>query len=571
MKIHQLSEDIINKIAAGEVIERPASVVKELIENAIDAGATAIDVEVKKAGKELIRVKDNGCGMSAEDAKLCVLRHTTSKIRQAGDLHNIRTLGFRGEALSSIAAVSHFILTTKEKGNVAGTKVTVSGGVVQRTEEAAHGDGTTMEVHELFLNTPARRKFMRSDATETAQILDVLTRYALFYTTVSFRFITDGRMLLHTGGSGETITEVYGASVAKELLKVEKESEGMRVTGMISKPTFTRGDKEYLTFFVNGRLVKSPLMERALHEAYHSVLFIHRHQFALLQLDVEPSVIDVNVHPTKKEVKFEKGDVVYRFVYHAVRDVLEKENLIPQMGIQHTELDQMRLTKAFDTSTQAVLAAAPMRSMQIGDAMGAEYEHKVDTRLPPLRLLGQVHKTFFIAETAEGMLIIDQHIVQERVLYELFMRQYMKKAVKPQMLIEPAIAELAPKDVLLLSEHEEQLQELGFSIEAFGGNSVRVRSIPSIFGALQPAEMLPEVLGQLRDGRVTSISGKAELVITRMSCRASIKAGDSCTIPQMQQMLEQLEKCTLPFHCPHGRPIFINVTRDELERMFLRK
>ncbi|MBS3139025.1 DNA mismatch repair endonuclease MutL [Candidatus Woesearchaeota archaeon] len=312
-RIIQLSEDIINKIAAGEVIERPASVVKELVENALDAGATAIDVEIKKAGKELIRVKDNGCGMPEDDAKLCILRHTTSKIRQADDLHNIRTLGFRGEALSSIAAVSHFVLTTKEKSTIAGSRITVSGGVLQRVEQAASADGTTIEVHELFLNTPARRKFMKSDATENAQILDVITRYALYYNSVFFRLISDGKSLLQSGNSDQraTITTIYGASLAKELLNVEKEDAGIRVSGMISKPTVTRANKDYQTFFVNGRLVKSPMIEHALHEAYHAALFIHRHPFALLKIEIDPALIDVNVHPTKKEVKFEKSELVF--------------------------------------------------------------------------------------------------------------------------------------------------------------------------------------------------------------------------------------------------------------------
>ena len=564
-RIIQLSEDIINKIAAGEVIERPASVVKELVENALDAGATAIDVEIKKAGKELIRVKDNGCGMPEDDAKLCILRHTTSKIRQADDLHNIRTLGFRGEALSSIAAVSHFVLTTKEKSTIAGSRITVSGGVLQRVEQAASADGTTIEVHELFLNTPARRKFMKSDATENAQILDVITRYALYYNSVFFRLISDGKSLLQSGNSDQraTITTIYGASLAKELLNVEKEDAGIRVSGMISKPTVTRANKDYQTFFVNGRLVKSPMIEHALHEAYHAALFIHRHPFALLKIEIDPALIDVNVHPTKKEVKFEKSELVYRFIYHAIRDVLEKENLIPQMEMPSSfHSEQLHLTKKFDTSSQVILATTAPRSLP------SMVNHS--ETLPPLRLLGQIHQTFFIAETAEGMLIIDQHIVQERVLYEQFMQQYMKSAVMPQVLLQPVIVELTQKDALMLGEHEEQLQQLGFAIDGFGGNSVRVRSIPSIFGRLQPADILPDILGQLRDGMTTSVENKAEAMITRMACRASIKAGDNCTIPQMQQLLGQLQHCKLPFHCPHGRPVFINVTREELEKMFLR-
>ena len=342
-RIIQLSEDIVNKIAAGEVIERPASVVKELVENALDAGATVVDVDVMKAGKELIRVRDNGCGMSSEDARLCFLRHTTSKIRSADDLHGIRTLGFRGEALSSIAAVSHFVLTSKEKGALAGIEIVVSAGIVGAVKEVGCPDGTCIEVHDLFLNTPVRKKFLKSDTSELGHIVDIVSRYALVHSSVAFTLTHNGNVLFRSTAAGvlDSLIALYGADVAKELVPVTAEADGIAVTGFISKPTVSRADKTDQRIFVNGRLVSSPLIQHALHEAYHSTLFVHRYPVVALSLAVDPARVDVNVHPTKKEVKFENGEVIYRFVYHAVKDALVQHNLVPSgsLGVESTFSD----------------------------------------------------------------------------------------------------------------------------------------------------------------------------------------------------------------------------------------
>ncbi len=570
-RIVALSEDIVNKIAAGEVIERPASVVKELLENALDAGATVIDVDVMKAGKELIRVRDNGCGMGAEDARLCFLRHTTSKIRSADDLHGIRTLGFRGEALSSIAAVSHFVLTTKEKGALSGTEVVVSGGVIGGVKEAGCADGTCAEVHDLFLNTPVRKKFLKSDTSELGHIVDVVSRYALVHSSVAFTLTHNGNVLFRSAASGmlDSLVALYGADVAKELVPVSAEAAGIVITGFISKPTVSRADKTDQSIFVNGRLVSSPLIQHALHEAYHSTLFVHRYPVVALSMTVDPTRIDVNVHPTKKEVKFENGEVIYRFVYHAVKDALVRNNLVPEgsIAIQSTLSDGLpRYT--FEPSSQTVLSASPALVLREEET---QTEYVSSSKLPPLRLLGQIHKTFFAAETPGGMLIIDQHIVQERVLYEKFMRQYMENAVQTQALLEPSLVEFSSPDAVVLNEHLSELQGLGFSLDHFGGNSFLVRSIPLIFNRAQPKELLHDIVHQLSSGARTAIAQKAEEIITRMSCRYSVKAGDTVGVVQMKALLSELDACTLPYHCPHGRPIFIMVSIDELEKMFLRR
>jgi DNA mismatch repair protein MutL len=571
VKIHQLSEDIVNKIAAGEVIERPASVVKELVENALDAGATVVDVDVMKAGKELIRVRDNGCGMSVEDAKLCFVRHTTSKIRSADDLHGIRTLGFRGEALSSIAAVSHFVLMTKEKGMLSGTDVVVSGGIVGAMKEVGCADGTCIEVHDLFLNTPVRKKFLKSDTSELGHIVDIVSRYALIHSSVAFTLTHNGNVLFRSAASGmlDSLITLYGADVAKELVPVTAEADGIVITGFISKPTVSRADKTDQSIFVNGRLVSSPLIQHALHEAYHSTLFVHRYPVVALSIVVDPARVDVNVHPTKKEVKFEHGEVIYRFVYHAVKDALMKHNLVPAgvFGVQSTLSDGLpRYT--FEAASQTVLQASPALVVR---EEALEVEYIPSSKLPPLRLLGQIHKTFFAAETPGGMLIIDQHIVQERVLYEKFMRQYMENAVKSQTLLEPEMVEFSAVDAVVLKEYITDLKALGFDLEEFGGNSFLVRSIPMVFGRAQPRELLHDLIQQLVSGKRTSVAQKAEEIITRMSCRYSVKAGDTVVIPQMRSLLAELDTCTLPYHCPHGRPIFILVSIDELEKMFLRR
>ena len=578
-KIIQLPEDLINKIAAGEVIERPASVVKELVENSIDAGATFIEVEIKNAGKHLIRVTDNGLGMSFEDAKLSLVRHATSKIRTADDLHNIRTLGFRGEALASIAAVSHFVLTTKVRESLSGFRIVCSGGVVQTEQEAGTSDGTTIEIHDLFFNTPVRKKFLKSDASEIGHIVDIITHYALVNPKISFRCVNDGNAILQTDGQGDllgVVAAVYGRNVVKELVPVHAESDGFSISGFVSKPTFSRGDKSQQHFFVNGRAVKNAVLDAAMHEAYHSTLFIHRHPFAVLLLDVEPQIVDVNIHPTKKEVKFEKSDVIYRFVYHAVRDVLQNENLIPVQSFQGPDASALRSSlpsssslsssslfqKPFDTTSQAALQSA-VHSPALEVRSHGE-------KVPQMKLLGQVQKTFFVAEAEDGLLIIDQHIVQERVFYERFMTQYLSTAVKTQALLEPAVFDSSPAEAALIRHYLSEFEKFGFAVEEFGTSHFLIRSVPSIFGKVQAADVVRDLVHQFEESKRNSVVSLAEAVITRMACRASVKAGDTFSNQEMQQWLYELEKCTLAYHCPHGRPIFIKITADELEKMFLR-
>src|SRR3989344_1540707 len=595
-KIIQLSEDIINKIAAGEVIERPASVVKELVENSIDSGATSITVDVARAGKEKIIITDNGSGMSFEDAKLALLRHATSKIRTADDLFNIRTLGFRGEALASIAAVSHFVLTTKERDTLSGYRIVCSGGTVQSGQEIGTADGTTIEIHDLFFNTPVRKKFLKSDASEVSHIVDILSQYALVHPRINFKCVSNGEIVLQTDGLGDllsVIAEIYGRKIVDELVRIDVHSDYFSLSGYVSKPTYSRGDKSQQHFFVNGRSVKNAVLDHAMHEAYHSTLFIHRYPFAVLMLDVQPQTVDVNIHPTKKEVKFDQSDVIYRFVYHTVRDVLQKNNLIPVHGFQGSvnatlggglsstsvlsSSSPSAFMKSFDTTTQAILDATSSHSPLSASfnsaylSSPASFEARLTgEKVPPLKLLGQIHKTFFLAEVEDGMLIIDQHIVQERVFYERFMNQYLATSVKTQTLLEPVVFDCSPAEFALVKKHVAAFEKFGFILEEFGRSNFLIRSVPSLFGKVQAVDVVRDLVGQFEDGNRNSVESVAEAVLTRMACRASVKSGDSFSNPEMQQWLNELEKCSLAYHCPHGRPIFIKITSNELEKMFLR-
>ncbi len=640
--IYLLPEDLINKIAAGEVIERPASVIKELIENSLDAGATEIEVQVEVYGKRLIRVADNGCGMGREDAERSLLRHATSKIREVADLFSISTLGFRGEALASIAAVSRLTITTRKKGDDTGYKVADS---ISAAVPAAAQEGTVVEVRELFHNTPARRKFLKTDAVELRHVIEAVVHYALINPDVAFRLSHGGQVLLDSPGSGnwrETIGSIYGPQLAKELLEIPPEKlqepshgeladspSGIQVQGYIAPPHHARNDKNQQAFFVNGRWVRSTEIAGALHDAYHSMLFLERHPVAVLQLIVEPETVDVNVHPTKKEIKFENREAVYNAVYAAVRRTLERNNLVPAMlaerqaslngGSQISEVvrpEARPIPKevrqipaasaqryAFETSRQAVFQMPETQIAETripenpeeqqdyyapGDYMGddiigeergvAKSAITLETpgkiaasgTLPSIKLLGQINKTYFAAETAKGLLLLDQHAVHERVLYEKFMGQYLNRKVEVQHLLQPEVLELTPVEYAAVCQHLGTLRQLGFTLEEFGSNAFRLNTLPEFLGRLQGKELLFDILASLEE-RQGKMEEAQEEVITRMACRAAVMAGEELTLSQMEKYLGELHGTRLPFTCPHGRPTMFTVSIEELEKKFRRR
>ncbi len=599
--IQLLSDDLINKIAAGEVVERPASVVKELIENSLDAGATKIVIEVEDSGKKLIKVADNGLGMGAEDARQCILRHATSKIKDEQDLCAIATLGFRGEALASIAAVSRVSITTKRPGEVEGYTIVVEGGKIIHSTIAGAQAGTSVEVRNLFFNTPARKKFLKTDAVELRHLIDTGTRYALIHPTVSFRLLHDNHELLNAPAVDDlrsNIAFIYGVNLAKEMLEIGHAEQGIAVSGFVAPPYHARNDKSQQSVFVNKRWVRNMDIINTVYDAYHSLLFINKHPVLVLNVTIDPAQVDVNIHPTKAEIKFARREQVYNAILNAVQQALQQHNLIPTLNpaVQQLTLEQKPQSEPvppqetfypFEPSTQTVFqvkerssyppgqTAEPLSppAMEMAMEMALEQaaaEPLALPRFPPLRLLGQIHKTFFVAEALDGLFYIDQHAAHERVLYERFMQQYLQQEVQVQQLLRGEVIELSPAEAALVKEHKHALQELGFGLEPFGGNSIVLKTVPLLLGRLQSKEVFYEVLSLLKEGKHKLLQTKEEIV-TRMACRAAIMAGDTIAISEMESHLQELAKTKLPFTCPHGRPTLIKVDVNELEKRFRRK
>jgi DNA mismatch repair protein MutL len=605
-KIKLLDEDLINKIAAGEVIERPASVVKELIENSLDAGATRINIEIKDSGKKLIKISDNGSGMSSEDAKKSIIRHATSKISNVDDLFAIQTLGFRGEALASIAAVSKMSIITKQKDELEAFNFVVEGGKEISSGALGAETGTIIEIVDLFFNTPARKKFLKTDSVELRHIVEIVLKYALINENVSFRLKHDKHELLNSPAVESyrnNLASIYGTGLAKELLEVNYQDDLVKITGFIAKPFAARNDKNQQHLFVNKRWIRNEDITKAIYEGYHSLLFVGKHPVYVLNLDINPLKIDVNVHPAKTEIKIEQKKEIYDSVLKAIRETLEKHNLIPVMDINVEEQLTFGTTKKesveknvkyrFEPSEQTVLDVKEMKnSTSIDDFEEESYstpeeevfiskdneekrENERNTieqslKLPAMKILGQIHKTFFVAETEGGLILIDQHVVQERVLYEKFMDQLMNKKVAVQELLQGEVMEFSPAEKIYLIDNLERLQTLGFFLEEFGGNSFVLKTVPSLFGRLQPKDLLHSVLDKLKEGK-SKLEEIQEEIITRMACRASVKAGDTMTIPEIQKLLEELSNCKLPYTCPHGRAVLIKVPVEELEKKFKRK
>lgn len=611
-KIHLLSEDFINKIAAGEVIERPASIVKELIENSLDAGATKITIDIEDSGKRSIRVADNGEGMDKEDAEKSILRHATSKIRNDADLYSIHTLGFRGEALASIAAVSQLSLITKRKEALEGFTLVIDGGGIMRSSIIAAEPGTTMEVRNLFFNTPARKKFLKSDQVELRHIIDIVIRYALINPTIAFKLAHEGHVLLHSPSVGDmrsTIASIYGTALAKEMLEVNHQEQKIKISGFIAPPSQARNDKNQQDIYVNGRWVRSPEIMNAVYEAYHSMLFVNKHPVVILNLTLDPVTIDVNVHPAKTEIKIEQKEEVCTAVRSAVQQTLKKNNLIPLIEDEEVQVtfgipvrreefkSTPAATYAFEASEQTIFAApeeSPPSPTDVNytppedssaSAISAELptmdiamltqrlqpiEIPVNSKFPALRVLGQIHKTFFVAEILGGVMYIDQHAAHERVLYEQFMKEYLHTDVHIQKLLRGEIIEFSPAEKALALEHHKTVQRLGFTLEPFGDHTFIIKTIPMLLGRVQPKEIIYEVLSMLREGKNKILDAKEEIV-TRMACRAAVMAGDTLTVLEMEHILQDLTKTELPYTCPHGRPTMFKVPVEELEKKFKRK
>ncbi len=578
--INILDENLINKIAAGEVVERPAAVVKELIENSIDSGADQITITIGEGGKSYIKVEDNGCGMSKEDAALSIHRHATSKINDSDDLFNIKTLGFRGEALASIAAVSQTRIITKDKNSVIGTQIDTEGPKIRSIKETACNKGTIIEVSSLFYNTPARKKYMRSMKTEHNVIVDIVTRYSLANKGIFVRLYHGNKLIINSPKTKkilDNIVFIYGPEVGKNLIEVKHERSAAKISGYISKPSMTRSSRSQQSIFVNGRYVKNKAVSDAIYSGYHSMLFTQRHPIALLFIEINPGKIDVNVHPAKDVIRIEEEEKIYDAVKFAVSSALESVNLTPSASIDSYSnisstkrypfaKDQQSVLIAREESSDTYMKNEEKRETRTGKRDDIQAQ---ENRIEAYRILGQLNKTYIIAENAEGLLLIDQHAAEERVNYELLMKKYKDKGIKIQKLVKPRIIELSPAEANVIKDNSELLKKTGFNIEEYGKNSFLIRTIPGIFGRFYN-DLITDLIKELQSVSAKKIDAIKEERIIRFACRKSVKAGEEMTKEQMQSLMKKLEKSKQPFSCPHGRPTMISISIGELEKKFKR-
>lgn len=574
MSIRLLANDTIGKIAAGEVVERPASAAKELIENALDAGATRLQVEVAGGGIDLIEVADDGCGISMAELPLAVQRHATSKLTTFDDLDRLGTLGFRGEALPSIGAVSSLTIRTRERDGASGAVMQVEFGETLGPRPVAAPVGTTVTVRDLFGNVPARRKFLRQPGTESGYIGRAAEAYAAAYPAVAWSFTVDGRRAFTTDGSGDPIAAAAGAfglevgdsAILLEPLEESAVVPGVTVTGWIGAPKVTRSHRQGLVFFVNGRWIQNRALSYALEEAYHSLLMVGRHPVALIQIHVEPTAVDVNVHPTKAEVKFVDERAVCRAVQRSAHAALARA--------PRDELPKVTFLPAPSMERQAPMPIAPVvddRPQKVEPAENgvAKPPETHDSGLPILRVLGQVSAMYIIAEGSQGLYLIDQHAAHERVMYEKILGQLAAKSVDHQPLLDPLVIDLSPEELAVFEKSGEELRQIGFEVEAFGEGAVVIRSVPAIVRGVDVAERFRLILRELAEGGVGT--SWLDSVAISAACHTSIRAGQQLSLPEMRELVAQLERTRQPRACGHGRPTMLHLTQGELEKQFARR
>lgn len=574
MPIRILPADVASQIAAGEVVERPSSAVKELVENALDAGARAITVTVEEAGRRLIEVADDGSGIPEADLALAVERHATSKLVSAADLFRISTLGFRGEALASIGSVSRLTLTSRTPEAPTGARIKVEGGRTGKLEKVGAPVGTVVRVEDLFFNVPARLKFLKQDATERRLIDNLLTRYALAYPLVRFRLVDKGTPTLQTSGDGDRraiLASLYGVETARQMLEVGFNDDGLSISGFISPTSLTRSNRKDITFFVNGRWVQDVALTTALMQAYHTLLMVGRYPMAAVFLEISPEEVDVNVHPQKAEIRFRNPDRVFSFVQRAIRRSLLAYTPVPQMPVQNLWGSARSSAAGLDWS----IAHSPEGNVQTASTAiqpaSVESRQGTLTNLPLLRLIGQIGASYLIAEGPDGLYLIDQHAAHERVLFEKLLAQHDQKNIPSQVLLSPVVVTLTPAQTSLLNNQLPVLQHFGFQVEPFGMNDFQVRAIPALFGQADPASALRALVEDFEEDE-TPLQNEVEHRIAGRVCkRLAVKAGQVLSPEEQRALLIDLEACQSPRTCPHGRPTMIHLSVDMLERQFGRK
>lgn len=626
--IIELPEILANQIAAGEVIERPASVVKELLENSIDAGASQIEVLIEEAGLKTIQITDNGEGIVPDQVALALRRHATSKIKTQSDLFRIRTLGFRGEALPSIASVSQLVIETATADHDHGVRLEVSGGIVEKKETISRPVGTQITVSELFYNTPARLKYVRSQQAELAQIIDIVNRLSLAHPEIAFTLVNEGRQLIQTAGTGklrQAISGVYGIASAKKMVEISAEDLDFRISGYVSLPELTRANRNYISIFINGRYIKNFLLNRAILEGYGSKLMVGRFPLAVIAIEIDPHLADVNVHPTKQEVRISKEKELMVLIGEAIASALKEQDLIPDalenlaksstrtkskaeqvtLPLKETNLyydtvkqdffiksdmvaeDVQPLEESVEKDSPAVSQSSAIqfakRQVEIEDSLEhprlsrkditkltTQLEQEQTSTFPELEYFGQMHGTYLFAQGKGGLYIIDQHAAQERVKYEYYREKIGEVDNSTQQLLVPYIFEFPQNDFLLLQQKMDSLHKIGLRLEEYGVNQFILREYPIWMqmdeiesGVYEMCDML------LLTDQVSIKQYRAELAIM-MSCKRSIKANHSLDDYSARDLIRQLSHCQNPYNCPHGRPVLVNFTKSDMEKMFRR-
>lgn len=634
-KIEVLDQQTIDKIAAGEVVERPSSVVKELVENAIDAGASAVTVEIKEGGISFIRITDNGCGIEKDQVSLAFMRHSTSKIRDVEDLLTVSSLGFRGEALSSIAAVSQVELITKTFSGLSGVRYVTEGGKEKSLEEIGAPEGTTFLVRNLFYNTPARRKFLKTPHTEAGYIGDLMERLALSHPEISFKLIVNNQPKLHTSGNSslkEIIYHIYGREIASNLIEVHGENEMISVDGYIGKPLISRGNRNFENYFINGRYIRSSLIARSIEEAYQSFVMQHKYPFTVLQISVKGNLLDVNVHPSKMELRFREGEAIYRFLTDLLRDTINQSELVYQVSLEQEREEKARReqekqkylqsgrkgpepfeTKRLEAVKRAIQKDSPYeakyQNRDTGDSRPEQVQEPVifpqtqepaSAAKPPEqvrkaaspfiqeeepvrarklldfssekehRIIGQLFDTYWLVEFDSQLYIIDQHAAHEKVLYERMLASLETRDFTSQAMYPPVLLTLNMQEESLLKKYMGYFQKLGYEIEHFGGKEYAVTALPANLFNLNGKELMIEILDSLAGFQGKETPRMITEKIASMSCKGAVKGNQKLSEEEMKALIGELLTLENPYHCPHGRPTIISMSKHELEKKFKR-
>lgn len=588
-EIQVLSKNTIDQIAAGEVIERPASVVKELTENAIDAGASAISVEIKKGGISEIRITDNGCGIPVKQIHTAFLRHATSKLREAKELDSIHSLGFRGEALSSIAAVSMVTMITKASEEDFGSQFMIEGGEEGELQEIGAPDGTTFIVRNLFYNTPARKKFLKSQQTESGYVQSMMEHLALSHPEISFRFSTDGRERLQTSGNGKTedvVYQIFGREIVKNLLPIEQKTEYYSLKGFLGNYTVNRGNRDFENFFVNGRLVEDKILRKAVEEGYRGFLMQHQFPFAVLFFQFPDGTIDVNVHPAKKEIRMDHGPEVLSLLSAAVHERLtrrddiiavtltkekKEDHVTPKVSaLPFEEKHLKQVNRAVEEHAASVLKDTAISRYTEEVTKPVQMSFISEKSRPFYRIIGQVFDTYWMFEYDGKLYILDQHAAHEKVNYERLMASLKNKTMTSQMVSPALIITLSIQEAAALEEHRADIEALGFAFESFGGHEYRITATPGNLYSIDTKHLFMDLAAQAVSWKADEESALIRERVATIACKASIKGNQRISQMELEKLLDELLMLDEPFHCPHGRPTMVSLTRDELDKMFKR-